>query len=62
MDLFLVQVDGLDVAITDSQEAALAHARLLAGEDPAQQVRVICIREGSLEVVPRIPAAEAAID
>lgn len=61
MDLFLVQVDGLDVAITDCQEAAVDHARRLASEDSSLQVSVICIRDGSLEVLPRIPAAEAVI-
>jgi len=59
MDLYLVQVDGLDVAITDSRGAAMSHAERLASEDVTAQVKVVCVKEGSLEILPRIPAAEA---
>ena len=61
MDLFLVQVDGLDVAITDSEPAARAHAEWLAAEDSLAHVGVLIVREGSTEVLPRVPAAEAAL-
>jgi hypothetical protein len=59
MDLFLVQVDGLDVAITDSKAAAREHAERLAREEPVTQVQVVRIVEGSLVILPGIPAAEA---
>ncbi len=59
MDLFLIQVDGLDVAITDNELAAVGHAERLAAEGPAIDVKVIRLREGSLEIIPHIPAAEA---
>ena len=62
MDLYLVQMDGLDVAITDSEREARAHARRLAIEEPLVVVQVLQIRDGSLEVIPRIPAAEAVAE
>ena len=61
MDLYLVQVDGLDVAITDSEPAARAHAEWLSSEDSLAHVGVLIVREGSTEVLPRVPAAEAAL-
>jgi len=61
MDLYIVQVDGLDVSFTYSQEAALDHARRLSSEDPALNVRVLRVRDGSFEVYPTsFMAAEAA--
>jgi hypothetical protein len=58
---FLVQVDGLDVAIADSEPSARAHAEWLAAEDALAQVAVLVIWEGSTEVLPRVPAAEAVV-
>ena len=60
MDLFIVQVDGLDVSFTYSRPAAIDHARRLASEDPALQVRVLRSQDGAFEVLPPFPAAEAA--
>jgi len=59
VDLYMVQVDDLDVAILDSEEAAIGHARRIDSDNPGHQVRVIPIQDGSLELCHRIPAAEA---
>jgi hypothetical protein len=59
MDLFIVQVDGLDVAITDCEMAAVEHARQIAAEDPAIDATVLRVQDGSLDVIERIPAAAA---
>jgi hypothetical protein len=61
MDLYIVQVDGLDVSFTYSQEAALDHGRRLSSEDPALKVRILRVRDGSFEAFPdSFLAAEAA--
>ncbi len=59
MDLFLIQVDGLDVAITDNERFAVEHAERIAAEATSSAVHVVRLKEGSLEILPRIPAAEA---
>ena len=60
MDLFIIQVDGLDVAITESEMPAVNQARRLASEDPTVEARVVRIDEDWIELVPRFRPAEAA--
>jgi hypothetical protein len=60
MDLFLIQLDGLDVAMTDSEMAAIDHAQRLAAHDPTVTVRIVRVDGTSIEVLPRFPVAEAA--
>lgn len=61
MDLFLIRVDGLDVAITDSASAAHIHAWSLASNDLSTEVRVLRVKDDSiLQMIPSIPVAEAA--
>ena len=60
MDLYIVQVDGLDVSFTYSQQAALAHGRRLCAEDPTLRVQVLRVRDGSYEKLPDFSEAEAA--
>ena len=59
-DIYVVQVDGLDVSFTYSQATALEHSRRLAAEDPALNVRILRVRDGSFEDFSQFPAAEAA--
>jgi hypothetical protein len=61
MDLFILQVDGLDVAVTESEAAAIAHARRLASDDSTHEIKIVRIRNDWLDVIPRFPVAEAAI-
>jgi hypothetical protein len=60
MDLYIVQVDGLDVSFTYSQEAALEHGRRLCLEEPALKVQVLRVRDGCYEELPDFSEAEAA--
>ena len=58
MDLYVIEVDGLDVAMADSEETARSHARALYFEDPRADVRVYRVRDGSVDHLPRLRVAE----
>ena len=60
MDLFLIRVDGLDVAMTDSESAAFVHAWSLASNDSAVEVKIIRMQDDLLQALPRFLVAEAA--
>ena len=60
LGLFLIQVDGLEVAITDLEASALECARRLASNDPGAEVRVLRLEEESIQPMPWLPVAEAA--
>ena len=45
MEYFVIQVDGLEVAICQSEALARSHALLLASDDPSAEVRVLRIRD-----------------
>ena len=59
MDLYVIEVDGLDVAMADSEETAFSHARALTFEDPRAVVRIYRVRDGSADHVPWMPVDEA---
>ena len=59
MDLYVIEVDGLDVAMADSEETAFSHARALTTEDPRIEVRIYRVRDGSADHIPWLPVGEA---
>ena len=67
MDLYIVQVDGLDVSFTYSQGAAVAHGRRLCSEDPSLKVQVLRVNMearqidlGLVEILERVREGERA--
>jgi hypothetical protein len=60
MDLFMIQVDGVDIAIADSETVALDRARWLAADDPFSQIQVIRIGEGWTELIPLVSGVHPA--
>jgi len=60
MDLYVIEVDGLDVAMADSERAALSYARVLTLEDPGVDVRVFRISDGPADRHSWLRVAEAA--
>ena len=60
MDLYLIEVDGLAVAMAESEDAAYRHARVLTFEDPTIDVRIYHVRAGAQDQRPWLPLAEAA--